>query len=210
MPSPCQRNLEPAGISRLPRSKRGIRLDGGEDVLVYNIPDNAKQKPHTTIKAMHLPLLGAGLFVFWLLLSGYWSNPLIVALGIASCGLAVILSARIRQKYRLASPWTIVRRLPRYLAWLLFEILKANIAVVRNIWLPERYPISPTVKRFPIHSCSRLCQTIYANSITLTPGTVSFDVSDDQITVHAIEEGAIAELMDGEMNDRVAALEDSR
>lgn len=159
---------------------------------------------------MHLPLLGAGLFVFWLLLSGYWSNPLLIALGAASTGLAVVISARIRRQYRLASPWGMARRLPRYLAWLLFEIYKANIAVVRNICFPGRYPITPTVKRFPVHSRSRLGQTIYANSITLTPGTVSFDVSDDRVTVHAIEEGAIAELMDGEMNDRVAALEESK
>lgn len=156
---------------------------------------------------MHLALLGVGLLAFWLLLSGFWNNPLLLILGVISTGLALLIAARMRRQYRLESPWTILRKLPGYLAWLLLEIYRANVAVIRNIWRPGRHPITPTVRRFPIRSTSRMCQTIYANSITLTPGTVSFDVSDDHVTVHALEEGAIAELMDGEMNDRVAELE---
>ncbi len=156
---------------------------------------------------MHLALLGVGLFAFWLLLSGFWSNPLLLILGAVSTGLSLIIAARIRRKYQLVSPWTIFRRLPRYHGWLLLEIYRANVAVVRNIWFPGRHPITPSVKRIPIRSESRMCHTIFANSITLTPGTVSFDVSDDHVTVHALEEGAIAELMDGDMNDRVAELE---
>ncbi len=156
---------------------------------------------------MHLALLGVGLFAFWLLLSGFWGNPLLLVLGLLSTGLALLIAARIRRRYQLSSPRTILTRLPRYLGWLLLEVYRANVAVIRNIWFPGRHPITPTVKRFPISSKSRLCQTIYANSITLTPGTVSFDVSDDHVTVHALEEGAVAELMDGDMNDRVAELE---
>ncbi len=158
---------------------------------------------------MPLSLLGTSLFLFWLLLSGYWSHPLLLGLGVLSSGLAVVVAARIQHQYRLDSPWVIVRRLPRYLVWLLHQVIKANIAVARNIWLPRRYPVTPTLKRLPIRARSRLGQTIYANSITLTPGTVTVDVSDDEVTVHAIEESTVAELMDGDMNDRVAALETS-
>ena len=156
---------------------------------------------------MHLPLLGVALFVFWLLLSGYWSNPLLLFFGLLSTALVLLITSRITRTYRLDSPWSIYRRLPAYAGWLLLEVYKANISVLKHIWFPGRHPIAPAVRRFPIHSRTRLGQTIFANSITLTPGTVSFGVSDNEVTVHAIEEGAIEELMDGDMNDRVAALE---
>ncbi len=180
--------------------------------LVYHMPacvSHFFQFLFVIFRVMRFAVLGTGLFVFWLLLSGYWDNPLLIALGVLSSTLAVALSARMQRKYRLHSPWMIARRLPTYLIWLLYEIVKANFAVFRHIWFPGRYPITPTLKRFPIRARSRLCQTIYANSITLTPGTVTVDLSDNQVTVHAIDEGAIAELMDGEMNHRVAALEAS-
>ncbi len=158
---------------------------------------------------MHLPLLGVGLLVFWLLLSGYWTNPLLLTLGLLSIALTLWIVARISRQYRFGSPWYLCRRLPSYLAWLLLEVYKANISVLKNIWFPRRHPIAPAVRRFPIRAKSRIGQTIFANSITLTPGTVSFDVAEGEVTVHAVEEGAIAELMDGDMNDRVAALEEA-
>ncbi len=105
------------------------------------------------------------------------------------------------------SDWSLILRFPAYLHWLLIEVFKANIAVVKNIWFPRHYPISPTVKRLPMSQKSKLGKTIYANSITLTPGTVSFDIKDDGVLVHAIVEEAIVELMDGEMNQRVSKLE---
>jgi len=158
---------------------------------------------------MFLPLLGLSLAAFWLLLSGYWSNPLLLFLGMVSIALALLLSWRIRRQYRLYSNITLVKRLPAYISWLVYEMYKANIAVVKNIWFPNEYPISPAVKRLPMMQKTRLGQTIFANSITLTPGTVSFNVSNGKVSVHAIVEEAIIELMDGEMNQRAARLENN-
>ena len=156
---------------------------------------------------MQLPLLGVALLGFWLLLSGYWSNPLLLSLGVLSTALVLFIVTRITRRYRFDSPLSIYPRLPAYHAWLLLEIYKANISVLKHIWFPRRHPIAPAVRRFPIHARTRIGQTTFANSITLTPGTVSFGISGDEVTVHAIEEGAIEELMDGDMNDRVAVLE---
>lgn len=108
------------------------------------------------------------------------------------------------------SDWSLILRFPAYLRWLLIEVYKANIAVVKNIWFPQDYPISPTVKRLPMLQKSKLGKTIYANSITLTPGTVSFDIKDDGVLVHAIVEEAVVELLDGEMNQRVSRLEQGK
>jgi len=159
---------------------------------------------------MNLILLGIGLSGFWLLLSGYWTNPLLLFLGLLSVLLSSYIAYRIRRQYRLHIEWTFFLRLPPYLLWLLYEIYKSNIAVVKNIWFPQVHPISPTVKRLPMKQKSRFGKTLYANSITLTPGTVSFDVKDDGVLVHAIVEEAVVELMDGEMNQKVAQLEQSR
>jgi len=156
---------------------------------------------------MYLPLLGLSLAAFWLLLSGYWSNPLLLFLGMLSIALAILLSWRIRRQYRLYSNISLLKRLPAYISWLVYEMYKANIAVVKNIWFPGENPISPAVKRLPMMQKTRLGQTIFANSITLTPGTVSFNVSNGKVSVHAIVEEAIIELMDGEMNKRAARLE---
>ncbi|MGI9317936.1 MAG: Na+/H+ antiporter subunit E [bacterium] len=159
---------------------------------------------------MYLILLGIGLSGFWLLLSGFWSNTLLLSLGLASVLFSVYMAWRIRKSYRLYTNWTFLLRLPSYLRWLLYEIYKANIAVIKNIWFPQVHPISPTVKRLPMMQKTKIGKTIFANSITLTPGTVSFDIKEDGVLVHAIVEEAVVELMDGEMNQKVAQLEQAQ
>lgn len=158
---------------------------------------------------MYLTLLGLALAAFWLLLSGFWDNGLLLGLGVISVALTLILCWRIRRQYRFQVDWSLLLGLPRYWRWLIFEVVKANIAVVKNIWFPEDYPISPTVRRLPMLQKTPLAKTVFANSITLTPGTVSIDVKEDGVLVHGIMEEAVIELQDGEMNQRVAALESS-
>jgi len=156
---------------------------------------------------MFLILLGLALSVFWLLLSGFWGNTLLLGLGLASVLLTLILVSRIRRQYRFRSSWSIVTGLPAYSVWLTGEVIKANISVVKNIWFPEDHPISPTVRRLPMLQKTPLGMAVFANSITLTPGTVSFDLKEDGVLVHGVMEEAVIELTDGEMNRRVAALE---
>jgi multicomponent Na+:H+ antiporter subunit E len=93
-----------------------------------------------------------------------------------------------------------------YLAWLGKEITKANIDVAKII-LDPALPISPVMVRVPATQTTDVGKVIYANSITLTPGTVSVEVMDDEILVHAITSEAAEGLADGDMDSRVDAIE---
>lgn len=156
----------------------------------------------------YLRLLGIGLLVFWLLLSGFWDNGLLLFLGVMSTLLVLYLARRIEQVYPLRSISSIVFRLPVYWLWLFVEIVKANVDVLKRIWLPQRYPISPVLDKVPMTQHTRVGKTIYANSITLTPGTVSVMLlKNGQLLVHALNQEAFNDLKKGEMDRRVSSLE---
>ncbi|MEZ5536733.1 MAG: Na+/H+ antiporter subunit E [Thiolinea sp.] len=157
----------------------------------------------------YLYFLIVGLVVFWLLLSGYWDNPLLLMLGAASVALSVYLTARIERHYQLKSVTRMLFRIPAYSVWLLVEVIKTNIDVVKRIWFPSRYPISPTLAVVPMTQKTRVGKTIYANSITLTPGTVSVRLEQDQhLLVHALTTEAMDDLKAGGMDCRVTELEE--
>jgi multicomponent Na+:H+ antiporter subunit E len=98
------------------------------------------------------------------------------------------------------------QKLPVYYLWLVGKIVISNFAVVRLIW-QVRPDISPCVRWIPLSQVSDIGKVIYANSITLTPGTVAMDIHDNQIFVHALTHAGIEELLDGELDRRAAELE---
>ena len=67
--------------------------------------------------------------------------------------------------------------------------------------------ISPTVFTVTGTQKSELGRVVYANSITLTPGTVTIDLVDDQLTVHALTKAGLEGVESGEMDRRVTRLE---
>jgi multicomponent Na+:H+ antiporter subunit E len=89
-----------------------------------------------------------------------------------------------------------------YAPWLLREIWIANIQVVRLV-LDPRLPIDPVVVRLPTRYTSDLARTTLANSITLTPGTVTIDVEDETLVVHAITRAGGDDVLGGGMARRV-------
>lgn len=97
-------------------------------------------------------------------------------------------------------------RVVTYIPWLLWEILKANLDVVRIILHPS-LPISPRLVTVRTSQKTAVGQVIYANSITLTPGTISLDLRDDTILVHALTSESAAGVKAGEMDRRVSRLE---
>lgn len=158
--------------------------------------------------SLYLRVLTIGLVGFWLLLSGFWDNPLLLILGLASVALSAYLALRIERVYPLYSVNRIVFRVPRYGLWLLWEIIKTNIDVVKCIWMPKRYPITPTLEKVPMTQTTRLGKTIYANSITLTPGTVSVRLEPgEQLLVHALTAESMDDLKVGAMDAKVTELE---
>ena len=142
----------------------------------------------------------------WLLLSGFFS-PLLLALGLFSAILVAYLAVRMELVDAENFPTRIrLIRLLRYLLWLAHEIVLSNLDVSKRI-LQGRYSISPTVIRVRSSQRTRLGQVIYANSITLTPGTVSINVWENEIRVHALTREAGEVLMKGDMDRRVTELE---
>jgi multicomponent Na+:H+ antiporter subunit E len=154
----------------------------------------------------HVLSLGALLFVLWLLLSGHWDNPLLIGFGVISTAICVWIAMRMDVADHEGVPMRLGMRTPLYWPWLAVQIAKSNVDVARRILTPS-LPISPTTVRIRMSQRTPLGRVVYANSITLTPGTVSMSIDDDTILVHALtEENALA-LEEGEMSRRVAVFE---
>jgi multicomponent Na+:H+ antiporter subunit E len=152
------------------------------------------------IVRMALPLA-----VFWLVLSGH-VEPLFLALGGASVVLVCWVSLRADLAEQHAVTFPLALRLPRYLLWLGKEMLVSSVAVVWKVWSP-RPALRPVVTATPSRDMPDLSQVVYANSITLTPGTLSLDVADDRIEVHSLDEANADTLHAGAMLRRVRQLE---
>ena len=149
--------------------------------------------------------LGAALFCLWLLLSGHF-EPLLLILGLASTALVVWIAYRMDVIDHEGHPIGLTPRILLYWPCLIWEIVKANIDVKRRI-LDPALPISPTVVRVPASQKTELGTVIYANSITLTPGTVTIDLEGHDLIVHAFSEDGAVALESGEMDRRVTAFE---
>jgi multicomponent Na+:H+ antiporter subunit E len=153
----------------------------------------------------HLVNLSLLLGLFWLGLSGHYT-PLLIALGLVSALLVVWLVRRMEVVDHESVPMHLTRQAATFWPWLLVEIVKSNIDVVRRV-LDPRLPIERSVIRVPTGTMSPLRETIYANSITLTPGTVSLDVNDGEVIVHALSREAADAVREGGMARRVEAME---
>jgi len=97
-------------------------------------------------------------------------------------------------------------RLITYIPWLVWKCIKANIDVALRIVNPS-LPISPRLISVRASQRTDLGRVIYANSITLTPGTVTCDADKEEFVVHALTKAAADELVSGAMDRRVCKLE---
>jgi multicomponent Na+:H+ antiporter subunit E len=147
------------------------------------------------------------LYAFWLLLSGFFT-PFLLAAGLGS-SIAVLLFAQrmaaIGGKDGSAGGIRCFAFLA-YCPWLIKEIVIAAIDVAKRI-LDPRLPISPTLVEFAPLQTGEVALVIHANSITLTPGTISVEVEPGRFLVHALSSEAGAGLAGSEMDKRCAALE---
>ena len=96
--------------------------------------------------------------------------------------------------------------MPLYLPWLLKEIVKSNLHVARLILSP-RLSFSPQVLTAKTSQKSNTGIAIHANSITLTPGTISVDIANNEILVHAISSHTAQGIIDGDIDKKVSKLE---
>ncbi|MGZ0246773.1 MAG: Na+/H+ antiporter subunit E [Alphaproteobacteria bacterium] len=160
---------------------------------------------HWGFALVHAVSLGLILFASWLLMSGIF-EPLILILGVFSCALVVAIAVRMDVIDHEAVPVHLTFKVLMYWPWLLWEIVKANIDVTKRVL--GFADISPTMVRIKATQKTDLGIVIFANSITLTPGTISIDVDEEgYILVHALSRDGTEGLEGGDMDRRVTELE---
>jgi multicomponent Na+:H+ antiporter subunit E len=142
----------------------------------------------------------------WMLWSGH-TEPFMLLLGAASCLFVVLACWRMGILDSETVPaWLGVRPFVWYAPWLVKEIVKANLDVTKRV-LRRQMPIQPTLIEIVPTQRTELGRVILANSITLTPGTVSVDMQDRSIRVHALTTAGAEDLSSGQMDRRVSRLE---
>ena len=144
---------------------------------------------------------------FWLLMSGIFT-PLILFLGFVSVLFVLYLIRRMDALDEDVFEFKLKTKYFSYWSWLAKEIFKANIDVSKVILSPKM-KLSPRMVRVPLQQSTELATVIYANSITLTPGTVSVEIEGNEIIVHALTQELMDGLIEGDMDKRVNYLEEA-
>ena len=143
------------------------------------------------------------LFGFWLLMSGHYT-VLITSLGIVSCLLCVYLTIKGKFLDNETIPIYFFPRLIQYTIWLIKEIFISNITTAKVILSksekPELFSVKATQK-------TNEGKVTYANSITLTPGTVTTQIKDNVFEVHALTKEFGNDVRGSEMDRMVTWLE---
>ena len=144
-------------------------------------------------------------YAFWLVLSGHFTTSLMIIGAVASVAV-VALASRMAVIDREGQPIYLLARAAWYWPWLIWQMIKSGINVSRIILSPS-LPISPTLINVKASQRTVVGVVTYANSITLTPGTVSVELEDDEITVHAITREGAMDVAGGEMDRMVTRFE---
>ena len=161
--------------------------------------------PHIAFTAGTLAL---SLFAFWLLLSGIYT-PFLVLAGLGAALAVAALAWRMEAADREGHPVHLTLAALAYWPWLAKEIAKSGLQVARIIVDPK-LPLSPALVRFRPSQRSAVGLVTHANSITLTPGTITVEADHQEFLVHALTAEAAAGLADSEMDRRVSRLEGGR
>ncbi len=148
------------------------------------------------------------LCAFWFCSSGR-TDPLLLGCMAVSVVLVVLVARRLGVLDAQGHPIHLVPRAIPFWIWLAGQVVLSSFAVLRVILSP-RMPIAPSVLRVPASQRDEVGRTIHANCVSLTPGTVSLDVDDDSLLVHALTKASAAALRDGEMDRRVTAVAGGR
>jgi multicomponent Na+:H+ antiporter subunit E len=154
--------------------------------------------------------LAGTLFLFWLALSGHYT-PFLVVAGIVSSLAIAAFGLRMGYADEEGHPVGFLLRGLLYWPWLFVEIAKSAWDVARIVVNP-RLPISPRLIRARASQRTAVGIATYANSITLTPGTITVEVHrrDHEFLVHALTAESAAGVAEGGMERRVTAFEGGR
>lgn len=155
---------------------------------------------------MYFTVMFCALMGLWALFSGRF-DAMHLGMGVISCALVTAMSRPLwfeQPELPLASRVRTAGRFLQYCIWLMVEIVHANIHVL-TLALNAKpcEAIAPEIVRFETTLKSDFARVVLANSITLTPGTVTIRIQGDTFIVHAISE-KVAASVPGEMEARVA------
>lgn len=153
---------------------------------------------------MYIGKWAALLSVFWLLLSGFF-QPLLLSFGVISVVLVLIVLKRmddVDEEPRIVSSG---HQIFHYLIWLFGQIMLSSVEVTKLIWGPN-VKLSPTLATISANKVLPNNRVLYANSITLTPGTLCVDLVKDEVKVHALNRSSIDELKQGEMEKKITSI----
>jgi multicomponent Na+:H+ antiporter subunit E len=166
----------------------------------------------TVQKALRLAFQFTILFAFWLALSGKLELKYLI-FGLASAAMATfvtqdLLEPKESQRKTSSSVSSLLKtgwRLFSYFVWLVYEIVKSNLQVAYMVLHPK-LPIDPGLLRFRTRLRSKVGHVILANSITLTPGTITVDLTDGTYLVHALVPDAAGNLLEAKMQSKLEAI----
>ncbi len=132
----------------------------------------------------------------WLLLSGHY-DPLLISMGVVSVLFSLFMARRMEAIDKESHPIHLSAKLIKFWIVLAGKIFSANIDVTLRI-LGIR-PVEPQLIKLKLNQCSDLTKVIYANAITLTPGSASLHIEDGYLYVHTISKEGAQELLNGDM-----------
>ncbi len=147
------------------------------------------------------------LFCLWVVLSGKL-DFFHLTLGLISCLIVTLISKDLIFPHSHVSGFLgSSLRFPRYIPWLLYKIFVANVRVLYLVFHPKMMDlIDPRIFRFQSRLKKDLSLVTFANSITLTPGTITVYVSvNGAFTVHGLDRKS-REGLPGEMEKRIAGV----
>jgi multicomponent Na+:H+ antiporter subunit E len=122
----------------------------------------------------------------WIVWSWHF-EPLIIGFGVVAVLLTVLVARRLQILDEETVPFELNLRLLVFLPWLAWEVVKANLQVARTILSPS-LPIRPHLIRVPADQRTTIGNVVLANTITITPGTISLDLRDGVILVHCLDD----------------------
>lgn len=144
------------------------------------------------------------MLLFWVMLSGMF-DPFHLSLGVVCCLLIAQFSSHLLfREQKVGLNFKQVVGLLLYQPWLFWEITLSSIQVAYLVLHPRmRHKMDPQLIRFKTKLKTQFAKVTFAQSITLTPGTITVSINDDEMTVYALTSAA-AESLPGEMERRVA------
>ena len=144
----------------------------------------------------HLFRLGVILVVVWLLLSGIY-EPLMLSFGLISILISLLLTKRMLRIDQEQFTFFVTVSLIKFLAQLFYKVIISNYDVTLRV-LGIR-PVQSTFITIEVPFDNDVARVLYANAITLTPGSASIALSDHTLLVHTISEQGAQDLAQGDI-----------